>query len=76
LGPIVDLDLRTLYLNDLTLFGSTHQPASVFGDLIGVQAGKLRPHIAANYDLQDIHAAQAAFNAKPRFCKITLTVPQ
>ena len=76
-GPIVDLDLRTLYLNDLTLFGSTFQPASVFGDLIGyVQAGKLRPHIAANYDLQDIHAAQAAFNAKTHVGKITLTVPQ
>jgi hypothetical protein len=30
------------------------------------------PHIAANYDLQDIHAAQAAFNAKPEYSKITL----
>ena len=53
------------------------RPASVFGDLIGyVQAGKLRPHVAANDDLQDIHAAQAAFNAKTHVGKITLTVLQ
>lgn len=76
-GPMVDLDLRTLYLNDLTLFGSTYQPASVFSDLIGyVQAGKLRPSIAANFDLRDIHAAQDAFAAKAHVGKITLTVPQ
>jgi NADPH:quinone reductase-like Zn-dependent oxidoreductase len=76
-GPIVELDLRTLYLNDLTMFGSTYQARSVFEDLIGyVQAGKLRPAIAANYDLRDIRAAQDAFNAKTHVGKITLTVPQ
>lgn len=76
-GPMVELDLRTLYLNDLTLFGSTYQPASVFADLIGyVQAGKLRPAIAATYDLRDIHAAQAAFASKTHVGKIALTVPQ
>lgn len=76
-GPMVALDLRTLYLNDLTLLGSTYQPASVFADLIGyVQAGKLRPAIAATYDLRDIRAAQAAFAAKTHVGKITLTVPQ
>ncbi|MCF2904374.1 zinc-binding dehydrogenase [Octadecabacter sp. CECT 8868] len=76
-GPMVELDLRTLYLNDLTLFGSTYQPASVFSDLIGyVQAGKLRPAIAATYDLQDIHAAQDAFAAKAHVGKIALRVPQ
>ncbi|MCF2870183.1 zinc-binding dehydrogenase [Octadecabacter sp. G9-8] len=76
-GPMVELDLRTLYLNDLTLLGSTYQPKNVFEDLIGyVQAGKLRPAIAANYDLRDIHAAQDAFNAKNHVGKITLTVPQ
>lgn len=76
-GPIVELDLRTLYLNDLTLFGSTYQDASVFSDLIGyVQAGQLRPAIAATFNLRDIHAAQEAFNAKTHVGKITLTVPQ
>jgi len=76
-GPMVELDLRTLYLNDLTLFGSTYQDVKIFKDLIGyVQSGALRPAIAATYDLRDIHAAQAAFGAKTHVGKITLTVPQ
>ena len=29
-GPIVELDLRTLYLKDLTLYGCTFQPKKVF----------------------------------------------
>lgn len=76
-GPMVALDLRTLYLNDLTLFGSTYQDRRVFEDLIFyVQAGKLRPAIAATFDLQDIHAGQDAFAAKTHVGKITLRVPQ
>jgi NADPH:quinone reductase-like Zn-dependent oxidoreductase len=76
-GPIVDLDLRTLYLNDLTLLGSTYQEAKVFEDLISyVQTGKLRPAIADTYDLRDIHAAQEAFAAKTHVGKIVLRVPQ
>ncbi|KAG1713594.1 Acryloyl-coenzyme A reductase [Nymphon striatum] len=76
-GPMVELDLRTLYLNDLTLLGSTYQDRSVFEDLISyVQAGKLRPTIAATYDLRDIHAAQEAFSTKTHVGKITLRVPQ
>ena len=34
-GPIVDLDLRTLYLMDLTMHGSTVIPPHVFHDLVG-----------------------------------------
>ncbi|WPY96411.1 hypothetical protein T8T21_18080 (plasmid) [Limimaricola variabilis] len=34
-GPIVELDLRTLHLKDLTLIGSTRQDPRVFTDLVG-----------------------------------------
>ena len=34
-GPIVPLDLRTLYLKDLSFHGCTQQADSVFADLIG-----------------------------------------
>ena len=45
--------------------------------LIGyVQSGKLRPAIAATFDLKDIHAAQDAFAAKTHVGKITLRIPQ
>jgi len=34
-SPIVELDVRTLYLKGLSLFGSTWQPKRVFENLIG-----------------------------------------
>ncbi len=52
-GPIVELDLRTLYVRDLTLIGSTWQPRSVFGDLISyIEAGEIRPVIAETWPLR------------------------
>lgn len=74
-GPLVELDLRTLYLKDLTLLGSTYQPDRVFEDLVGyVEAGNLRPSIAATYPLRDLHAAQEAFSAKAHVGKIGIEV--
>ena len=74
-GPIVELDLRTLYLRDLTLFGSTHQPPGVFTDLVGyIEAGEIRPLLAATYPLRDLHTAQEAFLSKSHVGKIGITV--
>jgi len=74
-GPIVELDLRTLYLKDLTLLGCTKQAPSVFTDLIGyVERGEIRPLIAETYPLRDIRAAQAAFQDKGYTGKIGLTL--
>ena len=74
-GPIVELDVRTLYLHDLTLYGSTRQPNSVFEDLVGyIERGELRPCIAEVFDLQDIKQAQAAFLGKRHVGKIGLRV--
>ncbi|MEM6577062.1 MAG: alcohol dehydrogenase family protein [Pseudomonadota bacterium] len=64
-GPIVDLDLRTLYLEDLTFHGSTIVPPHVFTDLVGyIERGEVKPILAATYKLEDFHAAQEAFIAK------------
>ena len=61
-GPIVDLDLRTLYLQDLTLHGSTVLPPHVLKDVIGyIERGEIRPVLAATFKLRDFHAAQQAF---------------
>ncbi|MDH5530399.1 MAG: alcohol dehydrogenase family protein [Paracoccaceae bacterium] len=61
-GPIVELDLRTLYLRDLTFTGSTVLPPHIFKDLVGyITRGELRPMLAATYPLSDFHNAQAAF---------------
>ncbi len=64
-GPIVELDLRTLYLQDLTLYGSTVIPPQIFTDLLGyLKRGELKPQLAATYPLSEFHAAQTAFIEK------------
>ena len=74
-GPIVELDLRTLYLRDLSLLGSTYQPASVFTDLVGyIEAGEIRPVVSATYPLRELRAAQEAFLAKSFVGKIGIEV--
>ncbi|NDW02842.1 zinc-binding dehydrogenase [Jiella pacifica] len=74
-GPIVELDLRTLYLKDLSLLGSTHQPENVFTDLVHyIEAGEIRPLLATSYPLRQIREAQTAFMEKGYVGKIGLTV--
>ena len=74
-GPIVELDLRTLYLKDLTLIGSTRQDPRVFTDLVSyIEAGEIRPVVAETYPLADLHAAQKAFLEKSHMGKIGVTI--
>lgn len=64
-GPMVDLDLRTLYLRDLTFTGSTVIDLEVMPNLIRyIEAGDIQPALAATYPLHDLVAAQTAFIAK------------
>ena len=74
-GPIVDLDLRTLYLKDLRLIGCTVLEPEVFPNLIGyVERGEIKPLVAATYPLTEIVAAQEAFLTKRHVGKIVLTL--
>ena len=75
-GPDVALDLRDLYLKDLTLFGCTFHPRSVFADLVGyIEAGAITPIVADEYDLADIQTAQEHFMSKDFFGKIAIVSP-
>jgi NADPH:quinone reductase-like Zn-dependent oxidoreductase len=72
-GPIVDLDLRTLYLKDLRLMGCTVLEPEVFPNLIGyIERGEIKPLIAATYPLCEIVAAQQEFLSKRHVGKIVL----
>jgi NADPH:quinone reductase-like Zn-dependent oxidoreductase len=72
-GPIVDLDLRTLYLKDLRLDGCTVFEPAVFRNLVGyIERGEIRPLIAAVFALDSIVAAQREFSAKGYTGKIVL----
>ena len=74
-GPIVELDVRTLYLRDLTLFGSTFQPENIMPDVIGyIEQGELRPLIAQTFALKDLRRAQEAFLKKDHLGKIVIRI--
>ena len=64
-GPMVDFDLRTFYLRDLTFTGSTVIDPAVMPRLVGyIESGAIRPVLAATYPLHELREAQAAFIAK------------
>ncbi|MGJ8622695.1 MAG: zinc-binding dehydrogenase [Yoonia sp.] len=74
-GPIVDLDVRTLYLKDLRFYGCTVLEPQVFGNLVKlIEKGAITPLVAAQFPLHEIGAAQAAFAEKAYTGKIVLNV--
>ena len=75
-GPVVDLDLRTLYLKDLTLLGCTFQEDRVFDQLVGyIERAEIAPVVAQTFALRDMALAQQAFEAKKFVGKIVLLAP-
>ncbi|MCY1186428.1 putative NAD(P)H quinone oxidoreductase, PIG3 family [compost metagenome] len=76
-GPIAEIDLRTLYLKDLTLYGCTFQEDEVFTNLISyVESGEIRPVVAKTYPLNEIHQAQEDFLSKAHMGKLVLIIPE
>jgi len=75
-GPHVTLDLRDLYFNDLTFFGTTFQPDHIFPDLVGyIERSEIKPPpIARTFALKDLPQAQEAFLAKSYVGKIAIEV--
>lgn len=74
-GPIARLDLRTLYLNDLELYGATVYPPEIFADLVGyIEQGEIRPILGGTYGLEEIHAAQEAFGRKEHVGNLVITL--
>ena len=75
-GPIVETDLRTVYLNDLTIYGCSFTPHEVFSELIGlVNKGRVKPLISRTYPLLEIATAQVDFAAKKYPGKLVLVPP-
>ena len=75
-GPIVELDVRTLYLKDLSFFGCTFQEEVVFENLISyIESGEIRPPLLKTYPLDKIIDAQKDFIAKKYPGKLVLIPP-
>ncbi|WP_213163876.1 alcohol dehydrogenase family protein [Kaustia mangrovi] len=72
-GPLVEMDIRTLYLKDLSLHGCAVLEREVFANLVGyIERGEVRPLVAETYPLSEIVTAQEVFLAKGYVGKIVL----
>ncbi|HJU47154.1 MAG TPA: zinc-binding dehydrogenase, partial [Gaiellaceae bacterium] len=73
----VELDLRPVYLRDLTLLGCTRQDDGVFEQLVAyVERDEIRPCVARTYPLGAIVEAQQDFLAKRFVGKLVLVPPR
>ncbi len=72
-GPLVQLDLRTLYLKDLRLVGCTVLDPDVFANLVSyIERGEIQPLVSAVFPLSNIVEAQQHFLSKQFLGKIVL----
>lgn len=72
-GPHVNLDVRTLYLKDLSLFGCTVLDEGVFGNLIKrIEANDIVPVVAKTFLLEQLTEAQNYFETKGFTGKLVL----
>ncbi len=75
-GPLVELDMRTLYLNDLTLVGCTAWDEQVFPDLVScIERDEIRPLLAKVFPLDRIATAQQEFLEKTHVGNFVLVPP-
>ncbi len=64
-GPVVSLDMRDMYLKDITLIGTTAWDEPVFPNLISyIEKGEIKPLLAKTYPLPQIAEAQKDFLKK------------
>ena len=64
-GPVVQLDLRTVYLKHLQFHGSSQGTRDDFRRLVRyIEEGKLKALVGGVYKLSDLHRAQSDFKAK------------
>lgn len=64
-GPLVEADLRVIYLKDLSIFGVTYQPPESFAALVAlINQGVVRPLVSRTYPMSEIVKAQADFAGK------------
>lgn len=75
-GPLVELDMRDLYLKDLTLIGCTAWDEPVFPNLVSyIEKGEIKPLLAKTFPLNEIVEAQREFTEKKHVGKFVLIPP-
>lgn len=75
-GPVVALDMRDMYLKDITLHGTTGWDEPVFPNLIGyIERQEIRPLVARTFPMSNIAEAQTAFADKSYVGNFVLVPP-
>ena len=73
-GPIASIDIRTIYLHDLSLFGCTVLDSGVFKNIIGyIEKKEISPLVDKIFPLKNIIEAQKYFLKKDFIGKIVKT---
>lgn len=76
-GPLVELDMRTLYFKDQHLMGCTAWDEPVFPDLVSyIERGEIRPVLARTFPLDRIGEAQTEFLKKKHVGNFVLIPPE
>jgi NADPH:quinone reductase-like Zn-dependent oxidoreductase len=75
-GPLVTIDMRTLYLRDLSIIGCTAWEDAVFANLVAyIERSELRPQVAQVFALEEIERAQKEFLNRAHVGKFVLIPP-
>jgi NADPH:quinone reductase-like Zn-dependent oxidoreductase len=72
-GPVVNLDLRTMYLKQLELHGSSQGTRTAFRRLVRyIEEGSIRPLLDRTFRLSEFHEAQRTFMGKSYIGKLVV----
>ncbi|MEG9225989.1 zinc-binding dehydrogenase [Aeromicrobium sp. Sec7.5] len=72
-GPVIELDLRQLYLRSISLLGSTMHTPEQFEVLVSAaRAGQVRPVVARTFPLEEVRAAHEEFERREHVGKLVL----
>ncbi len=72
-GPLVQSDLRDIYLKDLRIIGTTAWDPEVFPNLVGyIESEEIRPRVCATLPLEQIVSAQKLLLQREHVGKIVL----
>ncbi|MFG1495676.1 alcohol dehydrogenase family protein [Saccharospirillum sp. HFRX-1] len=76
-GPVVELDLRTMYLKQLQLHGSSQGTRTDFRRLVRyIENGQIKPLLDRTFKLSDFHEAQRTFISKTYIGKLVVVPDQ
>jgi len=74
-GPIVELDMRRIYLKNIEMHGATQGTRRDFAAIRDfVLSGAIKPLLAASFPLQKLGQAQEAFTKKDFVGKLVVTI--